>query len=78
MLAEQRQEAILELVLRNGAVRVSDLVQDLEVSDMTIRRDLGVLADAGLVQKVHGGATRVADSPSYEPRFTAKAALQQG
>ena len=31
MLAEQRQEAILELVLRNGAVRVSDLVQNLEL-----------------------------------------------
>lgn len=77
MLAEQRQAAILELVSRNGAVRVSDLVRDLDVSDMTIRRDLGALDDAGLVQKVHGGATRVADSPSYEPRFAAKIALQQ-
>jgi DeoR/GlpR family transcriptional regulator of sugar metabolism len=77
MLAEQRQAAILELVSRDGAVRVSDLVRDLDVSDMTIRRDLGVLADAGLVQKVHGGATRVTDSPSYEPRFAAKIALQQ-
>ena len=77
MLAEQRQAHIMELVDRDGAVRVSELVRDLEVSDMTIRRDLGVLEDAGLVQKVHGGATRVADSPSYEPRFTAKAVLQQ-
>ena len=77
MLAEQRQAHIMELIDRDGAVRVSELVRDLEVSDMTIRRDLGVLEDAGLVQKVHGGATRVADSPSYEPRFTAKVVLQQ-
>lgn len=78
MLAEQRQDHILELVKRSGAVRVSDLVHDLGVSDMTIRRDLGVLAQAGLVQKVHGGATLVADSSAYEPSFTAKSGLERG
>jgi DeoR/GlpR family transcriptional regulator of sugar metabolism len=77
MLAEQRRAHIMELIRRNGAVRVSDLVRDLDVSDMTIRRDLGVLAAAGLVLKVHGGATRVADSASYEPSFAAKSSLQQ-
>jgi DeoR/GlpR family transcriptional regulator of sugar metabolism len=77
MLAEQRQAHILELIRRDGAVRVADLVRNLGVSDMTIRRDLGVLADQGLVQKVHGGATLVADSASYEPSFTAKSSLQQ-
>ena len=77
MLAEQRQGHILELIRRDGAVRVADLVSDLAVSDMTIRRDLGVLAEAGLVQKVHGGATLVADSASYEPSFTAKSTLEQ-
>lgn len=78
MLAEQRQDHILELIKRSGAVRVSDLVNDLGVSDMTIRRDLGVLANAGLVQKVHGGATLVADSSAYEPSFTAKSSLERG
>lgn len=77
MLAEQRQAHIMELVHRDGAVRVSELVRDLEVSDMTIRRDLGVLDEAGLVQKVHGGATLVADSAAYEPSFAAKSARQQ-
>ncbi len=77
MLAEQRQDHILELIKRSGAVRVSDLVNDLGVSDMTIRRDLGVLANAGLVQKVHGGATLVADSSAYEPSFTAKSSLER-
>jgi len=77
MLAEQRQSHILELIRRDGAVRVADLVQSLGVSDMTIRRDLGVLADAGLVQKVHGGATLAADSSAFEPSFTAKSTLQR-
>lgn len=77
MLAEQRQSHILELIRRDGAVRVSELVRNLGVSDMTIRRDLGVLADAGLVQKVHGGATLAADSSAFEPSFTAKSTLQR-
>lgn len=77
MLAEQRQSHILELIRRDGAVRVSELVRSLEVSDMTIRRDLSVLAEAGLVQKVHGGATLVTDSAVFEPSFTAKSTLQR-
>lgn len=77
MLAEQRQAHIVGLIHRDGAVRVSELVRDLGVSDMTIRRDLGVLAEAGLIEKVHGGATLVADSAAFEPSFAAKTALQQ-
>ncbi|WP_233345796.1 DeoR family transcriptional regulator, partial [Saccharomonospora iraqiensis] len=57
MLARQRQEVILEETLRTGAVRVSELVSRLGVSDMTIRRDLDALAGRGLVEKVYGGAT---------------------
>lgn len=57
VLARQRQAVILEEARRTGAVRVSDLVSRLGVSDMTIRRDLDVLAGRGLVEKVYGGAT---------------------
>src|SRR5947199_26608 len=60
MLAKQRQAVVLEEVRRRGGVRVSDLTELLRVSDMTIRRDLDVLARRGLVEKVHGGATAVA------------------
>ncbi|WP_028661614.1 DeoR/GlpR family DNA-binding transcription regulator [Saccharomonospora saliphila] len=59
MLARQRQEVILEETRRTGAVRVSELVSRLGVSDMTIRRDLDALAGRGLVEKVYGGATSV-------------------
>ena len=57
MLARQRQAFILERVREDGAVRVADLVRELGVSDMTVRRDLEVLDDRGLLEKVHGGAT---------------------
>lgn len=45
---------------------MSDLVREFGVSDMTIRRDLEALADRGLVDKVHGGATLVAQ-PAVRP-----------
>ena len=59
MLAAQRQSLIVEEVNRLGAVRIADLAAALRVSDMTVRRDLAVLAGAGLVVKVHGGVTAV-------------------
>lgn len=72
-LARQRQEQILEQIRRNGGVRVSELVDSLGVSDMTVRRDISQLADRGRVVRVHGGAT-LSDAPhsSFEPRFSTK------
>ncbi len=52
MLARQRQTLILEELRRAGAVRVSELTELLDVSDMTIRRDLEGLADFGVVAAV--------------------------
>src|SRR4051795_9980446 len=56
MLATQRQDRILADVQAHGAVRVTDLVAALDVSDMTVRRDIGELARRGLVRRGHGGA----------------------
>jgi len=72
VLAQQRQTAILERVRLHGGVRVSDLVVEFGVSDMTIRRDLEALADQGLVAKVHGGATVIRPGSTEEPGFAAK------
>jgi DeoR/GlpR family transcriptional regulator of sugar metabolism len=77
MLAQQRQQAILERVRSSGGVRVADLVRELGVSDMTIRRDLEVLAERGLVEKVHGGATVAGPGSTEEPGFVAKSVRQQ-
>ncbi|GAA5080737.1 DeoR/GlpR family transcriptional regulator of sugar metabolism [Thermocatellispora tengchongensis] len=77
MLAQQRQQTILERVRRDGGVRVADLVRELGVSDMTIRRDLEALAERGLVEKVHGGATAAGPGSTEEPGFTAKSARQR-
>ena len=77
MLARQRQAFILDRVREDGAVRVADLVRSLGVSDMTVRRDLEVLHERGLLEKVHGGATSLPGTALFEPGFAAKSALQQ-
>ena len=76
-LARQRQALILERVREQGAVRVSDLVRALGVSDMTILRDLELLQERGLIEKVHGGAAAIEGSPLFEPGFTVKSNLMQ-
>ena len=77
LLARQRQTFILERVREVGAVRVADLVRELGVSDMTVRRDLEILDDRGLLEKVHGGATSIVGHALFEPGFAAKSSLQQ-
>jgi DeoR/GlpR family transcriptional regulator of sugar metabolism len=59
-------------VRERGGARVSDLVELLGVSDMTIRRDIEALASRGLVEKVHGGATAASERSADEPGFEAK------
>jgi DeoR/GlpR family transcriptional regulator of sugar metabolism len=78
VLARQRQERILEEVRLRGGARVSDLVELLSVSDMTVRRDIAALARRGLVARVHGGATAVSGRSTEEPGFEAKFSLQTG
>lgn len=76
MIPDRRRQAILERVRSAGAVRVSDLIEEFNVSDMTVRRDLDRLARDGEVQKVHGGAKLPAGSSAAEPGFARKAELQ--
>jgi len=74
MLAPQRQDRILAQIRAHGAVRVTDLVEELDVSDMTVRRDIAELARAGLVRRVHGGAVTLepAGRSTHEPGFETK------
>lgn len=76
LLAEQRRALILDEVRRRGGVRVNELTRRLNVSDMTIRRDLDALARQGMVAKVHGGAVPVVEASTHEPGFEAKSVLE--
>src|SRR6202050_96907 len=72
MLPAQRQDLILAEIERSGGARIVALAELLGVSDMTVRRDIDVLAARGLVKKVYGGATVRPQGTSDEPGFEAK------
>ena len=56
----ERQDSIKRLVEEQGTASVRDIARTLDVSEMTVRRDLVELADAGVLERVHGGARRSA------------------
>lgn len=63
LLPAERRERLLGEVRRTGAVRASEFARVLGVSELTVRRDIAALADAGRVVRVHGGATLADDVP---------------
>jgi len=56
LLKGERQERILAALGASGRVVATELQAALDVSAYTVRRDLDELADAGRLQRVHGGA----------------------
>ncbi|MFD0712352.1 DeoR/GlpR family DNA-binding transcription regulator [Paenibacillus sp. GCM10027626] len=52
----RRHEKIMEALLENKEVTVSELSDLLEVTGKTIREDLAKLEEKGLLMRVHGGA----------------------
>lgn len=63
MLAADRERAILQWARTHGSVSVSELAERLDVTAMTVRRDITKLVDAGQLTRVHGGATLLRDDP---------------
>ncbi|WP_435744119.1 DeoR/GlpR family DNA-binding transcription regulator [Nocardioides sp. SYSU DS0663] len=66
MYAEERQQAMAELVAERGRVSVVDLAERYDVTTETVRRDLSALERLGLVRRVHGGAVPAGRLPSIE------------
>ncbi len=60
-----RQQDILRRALTLKVVRVKDLAAEFGVHEMTVRRDLDALCEAGKLSRVHGGA-RLLDQTSQE------------
>ena len=52
----ERHKRIIELLQRDGHVRVPELSKFLEVSEITIRRDLSLMEKKSLLERIHGGA----------------------
>ncbi|MFD2742490.1 MULTISPECIES: DeoR/GlpR family DNA-binding transcription regulator [Sphingobacterium] len=55
----ERHQHILEQIEGHGKVHVLDLCKLLNVSSVTIRKDLKTLEEKGLLYRTHGGATAI-------------------
>jgi DeoR family transcriptional regulator of aga operon len=58
LLVEERRRRILELLAKEERATVDQLADRFDVSTVTIRGDLDVLADAGAIVRSHGGALK--------------------
>lgn len=68
MKPEDRRQAIMDILMETGSASVEDLAGRFAVSKMTVHRDLDDLEQAGLLRKVHGGAS-IQSSPQFESDF---------
>ncbi len=76
--ATLRHARIMSAFERNGFVSISGLATELGVSGMTIRRDLDLLSQRGLIERTHGGAVAASapgtasfdeDEPAFDQRM---------
>jgi DeoR family transcriptional regulator, aga operon transcriptional repressor len=63
---QSRLTTILTQLQKSGSVSVKELSKDLDVSLVTMRRDLDELESRGLLRRTHGGAVSI-EPLFYEP-----------
>lgn len=66
MFAKERRSLIYERLKANGAVTTGELMKTFSVSIETIRRDLLVMEQHKLLQRVHGGAVAVGKMKTFQ------------
>jgi DeoR family fructose operon transcriptional repressor len=64
--AEERQQAIADLVTQRGRLSVAELAERVAVTTETVRRDRSWHERAGVVRRVHGGAVPAASLTMLE------------
>lgn len=72
-----RRMRIAQLVAESGFLSVADIAKAVEVSEITVRRDLVLLDGDGLIRRTHGGAVpamppAALDYGTFEPAFEAR------
>ena len=69
MTRHDRLSAILGMIVEEGSVHVNDIIERLDVSAATARRDLDLLADQQLVTRTRGGASANPTSSQLPLRY---------
>ena len=72
VFAVDRRRRILQRVAEEQTIKIGELARELDVSEMTIRRDISRLEQDGFLRHTHGGATAHI-TKSIELTFNARA-----
>ena len=67
---------IVESVSAGQVISTEEFVRRLGVSAETVRRDLALLEERGVIRRVHGGAAAVADRRVIEPSYTERSIIR--
>jgi DeoR/GlpR family transcriptional regulator of sugar metabolism len=70
LFASERRQLILNILEEKKRVTVKDLAKDVNVSEATLRTDLNVLEEEGLLTRTHGGAVLNEDFSSSKKSFS--------
>lgn len=76
MFAEERYRLISDLVSADGRVTVAGLSSRFGITKETVRRDLALLEDDGVLRRVHGGAVVGTGATTHEPSLTSRSSRQ--
>ncbi|MCM5703689.1 DeoR/GlpR family transcriptional regulator [Larsenimonas salina] len=73
MSQHKRQDEMVSLIQQQKYINIEQLTAHFNVTPQTVRRDLNVLAEKGMIRRVHGGAGSIESSTvntSYNTRKT--------
>jgi DeoR/GlpR family transcriptional regulator of sugar metabolism len=76
MLMVERQNRVLEILRSRRSAQLDELAAELSVSASTIRRDLELLEEQGVVERTHGGAVYKGE-PAERPSSQGSVALAE-
>jgi DeoR family fructose operon transcriptional repressor len=71
LLPSERQQTIKRLALEQGVLRIGELAEKFQVSEMTIRRDLEMLESSGHIERTFGGAI-ITEQASFESSYSVR------
>ncbi len=66
-IGEQRQNQILDILMKKNKMEVNDLAIELNVTQATVRRDLTILEKKGKLYRTHGGAILKDQPVTWQP-----------
>ena len=72
MIAEERKALLMNRLREDGYVQVADLAAELNLTPVTIRRDLILLEEEGLCIRKRGGAVRSTQGVTAEIPYDIK------